>query len=40
MNLSSVKKKDYENVHLLGRRKNKPNSNPFKPNFKANQNPN
>ncbi len=45
MNVTSILTKDYENVHLLGRRKNKANSNPiqtqsnpiqsqFKPNSK------
>jgi hypothetical protein len=34
INLSSVKKKDYENVHLLDHRKNKPNSNPIKTQLK------
>jgi hypothetical protein len=33
MNLSPVITKHYGNFHLLGRRKNKPNSNPIKPNF-------
>ena len=37
INVSSFVTKDYENVHLLGRRKNKANSNPIKPNFKPNQ---
>ena len=35
MNVSSVITKDYENVHLLGRRKNKPNQTQYK----ANTNP-
>ena len=35
MNVSKVLEKDYEKVRLLGRPKNKPNSNPIKPNFKT-----
>jgi len=35
MNISSFITVDYENVHLLGRRKNKPNTNPIKPNSPA-----
>jgi len=34
MNLSFVITKDYENVHLLGRRKNKAKQTQFKPNTK------
>ncbi len=34
MNVSSILINHYENIHLLGRRKNKPKTNPIKPNFK------
>ena len=34
MNVNTVITKDYENERLRRRRKNKPNSNPNKPNFK------
>jgi len=36
MNVNKVLTKDYENVHLLGRRKNKPNSKPNQTQYKAN----
>ena len=32
MNVNKVLTKHYENVHLLGRRKNKANTKPIKPN--------
>ncbi len=34
MNVSSFITKDYENIHPLGRHKNKANSNPIKPNLR------
>ncbi len=33
MNVTSFITKDYENIHLLGRHKNKAKPNPIKPNF-------
>ena len=34
MSINPVKTKHYGNFRLLGRRKNKPNSNPIKPNLR------
>jgi len=34
MNINPVTTKHYDNFYLLGRRKNKPNSNPIKANLK------
>jgi len=42
MNVSAVNTKGYENIRLVGRRENKPNSNPIKANkkpIKANKMP-
>jgi len=37
MNIKPLMTKHYDNFHLLGRCKNKPNSNPIKPKTKPNQ---
>jgi hypothetical protein len=39
MNINKVLTKDYENEPLFRRGKNKPNTNPIKPNFKRNPAP-